>query len=61
MKGDRITVTDATGHTWQTSDIYQTSIRLAVYGMLFLALLALLRIASGTPKDQKHPKVVAAS
>ena len=61
LKGDRITVTDATGHTWQTSDIYQTSILLAVYGMLFLALLALLRIASGTPKDQKHPKVVAAS
>jgi hypothetical protein len=38
LKGDRITVIDATGHTWQTSDIYETSILLAVYGMLFLAL-----------------------
>lgn len=44
-KRERTTVTDATGATWQTGDIYETSILLAVYGMLFLALLAALRIA----------------
>jgi uncharacterized membrane protein len=41
----RITVTDATGATWRTADIYETSILLTVYGMLFMAILALLRIA----------------
>lgn len=61
FKGDRITVTDATGHTWQTSDIYETSILLAVYGMLFLALLALLRIAQRHSERPETPKVVAAS
>ena len=61
FKGDRITVTDATGHTWQTSDIYETSILLAVYGMLFLALLALLRIAQRHSERPETPKVAAAS
>jgi uncharacterized membrane protein len=61
FKGDRITVTDATRHTWQTSDIYETSILLAVYGMLFLALLALLRIAQRHSERPETPKVVAAS
>lgn len=45
FQGERVTVTDATGHTWRTGDIYETSILLAIYGMLFLALLAMLRIA----------------
>jgi putative membrane protein len=44
FRRDRVTVTDATGQTWQTSDIYETSILVAVYGMLFLALLAVLRV-----------------
>ncbi|HVW44915.1 MAG TPA: carotenoid biosynthesis protein [Amycolatopsis sp.] len=42
---ERATVTDATGATWHTADIHETSVLLAVYGMFFLALLALLRIA----------------
>jgi putative membrane protein len=42
---DRTTVTDATGRRWQTGDIYETSALLTVYGMLFLAVLALLRLA----------------
>ena len=42
--GEHTTVTDATGATWRTADIYETSVLLTVYGMFFLALLALLRI-----------------
>lgn len=42
--GDRTTVTDATGRAWQTGDIYEASALLSVYGMLFLAVLAALRI-----------------
>jgi uncharacterized membrane protein len=45
VRGDRTTVTDAAGHTWHTGDIYESSVLLAVYGMGFIALLALLRIA----------------
>jgi putative membrane protein len=43
--GARTTVTDAVGATWRTGDIYESSVLLTVYGMLFIALLALLRIA----------------
>ncbi|MDX6241555.1 MAG: hypothetical protein QOG10_6379 [Kribbellaceae bacterium] len=43
--GARTTVTDAVGTTWHTGDIYETSVLLTVYGMCFIALLALLRIA----------------
>jgi uncharacterized membrane protein len=42
--GKRSTVTDAAGATWRTGDIYETSVLLTVYGMFFIALLALLRI-----------------
>lgn len=42
---EHTTVTDATGATWDTADIYETSVLLTVYGMLFMTLLALLRIA----------------
>jgi putative membrane protein len=42
---EHTTVTDATGATWLTADIYETSALLAVYGMGFLAVLSLLRIA----------------
>jgi uncharacterized membrane protein len=45
FSGDRTTVTDAAGTTWKTGDIYETSVLLAVYGMVFIALLTLLRIA----------------
>jgi putative membrane protein len=43
--GEHTTVTDAAGVTWRTADIYETSVLLTVYGMVFIALLALLRIA----------------
>ena len=39
------TVTDAVGNKWQTADIYETSALVTVYGMVFIGLLALLRIA----------------
>jgi uncharacterized membrane protein len=44
--GKRNTVTDAAGTTWQTGAIYETSVLLTIYGMLFIAALALLRIAN---------------
>jgi putative membrane protein len=53
--GDHITVTDATGATWRTADIYEASVLLAVYGMVFIALLALLRIA------QRHTNLPASA
>jgi Carotenoid biosynthesis protein len=43
--GERTTVTDAVGAPWRTADIYESSVPLTVYGMFFIALLALLRIA----------------
>lgn len=45
FNGEHTTATDATGATWQTADIYETSALLAIYGMGFLALLAMLRLA----------------
>src|SRR2546427_4510080 len=35
-------ITDATGHVWQTSDIFETSAILAIYTMIFVSILALL-------------------
>jgi uncharacterized membrane protein len=43
--GARTVVIDATGMTWRTGDIYETSALVTIYGMLFIAVLALLRIA----------------
>jgi hypothetical protein len=51
---EHTTVTDATGATWNTADLYETSVLLTVYGMCFIALLALLRIA------QRHPATASA-
>jgi putative membrane protein len=59
--GEDTTVTDAAGKTWHTGDIYETSVLLTVYGMFFLALLALLRVAQrhheepGTPRKRSDP------
>lgn len=50
------TVTDATGMTWNTSDIYETSALVTVYGMFFIALLALLRIAQQHTADVNADK-----
>jgi putative membrane protein len=60
VKRDRVTVTDPSGTTWQTGDIYETSIVLSVYGMLFLALLAALRIAQRRLEDRGRAPVMAA-
>ena len=45
VTGSRTTVNDAVGATRRTGDIYETSVLLTVYGMLFISLIALLRIA----------------
>jgi putative membrane protein len=55
VSGEHTTVRDATGAVWQTADIYETSALLAIYGMFFLALLSLLRIAQrqvGPKRDE---------
>jgi uncharacterized membrane protein len=52
---DRVTVTDATGQPWRTGDIYETSLLVAVYGMGFLALLALLRVAQRRTGEAAEP------
>jgi putative membrane protein len=46
--GARTVVTDATGMSWRTGNIYETSALVTIYGMLFIAVLALLRIAQET-------------
>ena len=43
--GERTVVTDALGQTWHTADIYETSALTTVYGLVFIAALAFLRIA----------------
>ena len=43
--GERTTVTDATGQTWRTGDLYAPSVLLTVYGRFVRAVLALLRLA----------------
>lgn len=57
---DRVTVTDPSGTTWHTGDIYETSLLLAVYGMLFFALLASLRIAQRRLDDRDQAPATAA-
>jgi Carotenoid biosynthesis protein len=58
--GERTTVTDATGMTWRTWDIYEISVLVTIYGMIFIAALALLRIAeqrisprAGRPRERR--------
>jgi putative membrane protein len=57
--GEHVTVTDATGATWDTADIYETSVLLTIYGMVFIALLALLRIAQRHTTAASAPEVNA--
>jgi putative membrane protein len=54
--GEHTTVTDAAGVVWRTADIYETSALLTVYGMFFLALLALLRIAQRRTTAEDVPR-----
>jgi putative membrane protein len=60
--GDRTIVTDATGTAWRTGDIYETSALVTVYGMFFIAGIALLRIAQQrtTAASAKATEVKAA-
>jgi hypothetical protein len=59
VRGERTTVTDAAGHTWHTGDIYESSILLAVYGMGFIAILALMCIAQRRTETADTPAVKA--
>jgi putative membrane protein len=45
VTGARTVVVDATGMAWRTVDIYQTSGLITIYGMFFIAVLALMCIA----------------
>lgn len=45
LTGERTTVTDALGQTWRTSDIYETSVLMTIYGMVFITVLAALSLA----------------
>jgi uncharacterized membrane protein len=59
--GERTTVTDAAGISWRTGDIYETSVLVTIYGMLFIALLALLRIAQQHTVTPALPTQVTAN
>jgi uncharacterized membrane protein len=59
--GERTTVTDAVGTTWRTGDIYETSVLITVYGMFFVAALALLRIAQQRTAAPALPTQVTAT
>ena len=62
FSGAHTVVVDATGMTWRTGNIYETSALVAVYGMLFIAVLALLRLAQqGTAARALTGAVNAAS
>jgi hypothetical protein len=61
VKRDRVAVTDASGTTWHTGDIYETSVLLVIYGMLFLTLLAVLRIAARHTERPEAREFVATS
>jgi uncharacterized membrane protein len=58
--GTRTVVPDATGTTWLTGDIYETSALVTVYGMFFIAVLALLRTAQQRGADRSLTAVTAA-
>jgi putative membrane protein len=64
---ERKVVTDALGQTWRTGDIYETSVLTTVYGLMFISILAFLRIAqrrtgsdsisAAAPDDRGHVMV----
>jgi uncharacterized membrane protein len=59
--GDRKIVVDAVGMTWRTADIYETSALVTIYGMFFIAALALLRIAQQHAAAPALPAAVKAA
>jgi hypothetical protein len=44
---------DSTGRSWQTSGIYETAIIVSLYGIVFVAFLAALRLFN---PDQRTPR-----
>jgi putative membrane protein len=58
---DHTTVTDAVGNKWQTADIYETAALVTIYGMLFFALLAGLRLAQQHLATQSPSPAVEAT
>jgi putative membrane protein len=48
-------ITDPAGHIWYSADVYEASALSAVYGMMFLALLAGLRLVRDHQVDSAHP------
>src|SRR5207245_9745656 len=45
-------ITDAVGHLWQTSDIYETTAITAIYTMIFISIMALVILF----RDRMHQK-----
>jgi len=58
---DHTQVTDAIGNVWKTADIYETSALVTVYGMFFVTLLAVLRIAQQRAAAPALPTSVKAT
>ena len=61
LGGRNVPVTDATGATWQTGDIYETAAIVSIYTLLFVSVLSFLKIARwghavgaprGRPKEE---------
>jgi uncharacterized membrane protein len=48
-------VTDASGTTWQTSDILETSAIVSIYTMLFIAIFTTVKLIQGTTTAPAHP------
>jgi uncharacterized membrane protein len=57
---ERTVVTDALGQTWRTADIYETSALTTIYGLVFIAALAFLRIAQRRTESASAPAAVPA-
>jgi uncharacterized membrane protein len=64
---ERKVVTDALGQTWRTGDMYETSALTTVYGLVFIAVMAFIRIAQrrnesagSTPVAVQAPAVAMA-
>ena len=59
LGGHNVPVTDATGTTWRTGDIYETAAIVSIYTLLFVSVLSFLKIARwehtvGAPRRPPH-------
>ncbi len=48
-------VTDASGTTWQTSDILETSAIVSIYTMLFIAIFTMVKLIQGATTAPERP------